>query len=510
MDAIQGNHFKDFLDVLFKRKILILLFLFATVITAVIGVSFFQEVEYEAHSKILIETNRGFVSDLSLPIDGARRHEGGTNLDQQVDLALQVLNGNYLAHGVANKVGPTVIYEDLADLSPGMRKQLLIALGWENAVDHHDMPIAEIAALRLQDSIITHRAGNYSSIINISFRHEDPAIAAEVVNAVDDLFLEHNLQLRKKPRLSKFFQEEFDVKKEKLATAEQNIKAFKEKHGITSTLEEHISLIMEQRVTHQTLLDEAASQEAELRDKYRQLNNQLAVTADPEVVNTLRDKLFDLQIKEDRLASQRDADVSDIENIRKEIQGVRNKLDELGYEKPVTLNNEDESLYAGLQSKTQQAKMNANTIKARNAAMRSNLARYDNQLRKLDSLEEEFNHLQEELSIAQNSFRLYQMKFEEFRISDALDAVGIGNVKVLEPARVPLSPIPPKTALILLLSLFFGSLGGIGLALMLELLSGTLSKKEDTEHYLKRPVLATIPEYDTGTVPQLLDRRSSI
>ena len=48
MDSIQGNYFKDFLDVLFKRKVMILLFFLATVLTAMIGVSFSQKVKYEA------------------------------------------------------------------------------------------------------------------------------------------------------------------------------------------------------------------------------------------------------------------------------------------------------------------------------------------------------------------------------------------------------------------------------------------------------------------------------
>ena len=38
----------------------------------------------------------------------------------------------------------------------------------------------------------------------------------------------------------------------------------------------------------------------------------------------------------------------------------------------------------------------------------------------------------------------------------------------------------------------------MGLALFIELFSGTLKKREDTEQYLKRPVLATIPEYESG------------
>jgi len=139
-----------------------------------------------------------------------------------------------------------------------------------------------------------------------------------------------------------------------------------------------------------------------------------------------------------------------------------------------------------------------NSVRARRDAITAQLSEYDAEIKKLDSLRAEFLRHEEEVSMARKSYRLYQTKFEEFNISDALDAEGIANIQILDVASIPLSPIPPKTKLILLLSIFFGAVGGMGLALFIELFGGTLKKKEDTEQYLKRPVLATIPEYETG------------
>ena len=499
MDSIQGNFFKDFLDVLFKRKVMILLFFLATVLTAMIGVSFSQKVQYEAHSKILIESNRGFVSDRSLPTDDLRRRAGGLSLEQQIDLALQVIKDNELTTRVVDKIGPTVIYEDIE--KPGLMKKLLLALGLRSQKDENAAPVTEIAALMLQEELIVLRTGRDSSIINVGFRHKNPEVAANVVNSVVDLYFERHLGLRKKPQLTKFFQEQFVAKKAALAEAERNLQEFKDSYDMTSSPEEAIGFLLAQKTKNQAELDETTSQEAELGNEVKLLRHQLANTAkNPEAINTLHKKLVGLQIREGELSIRFKDDSRTMKNLRTEIRQTEEKLEELGYNKRYGSKSlsSSSSLYGDLQGKLLQTELEANSLKVRREVITAQLAEYDARIKKLDGLEAEFLRREQEMSMARKSYRLYQTKFEEFRISDALDAEGIANIKVLDVARIPLNPIPPKTALILLLSIFFGVVGGMGLALFIELFSGTLKKREDTEQYLKRPVLATIPEYEPG------------
>ena len=500
MDSIQGNYFKDFLDVLFKRKVIILLFFLATVLTAMIGVSFSQKVKYEAYSTILIEASRGYVSERSLPThDPRRRNADGPSRAQQVDLALQVLKGNKLATQVIEKIAPTRIYKDIGE--PGLKKKLLRALGLSSPVDEQEIPLVEIAALKLQEELMVLRTGEHSSIILVAFQHEDPEIAADVVNSLVDLYFERHLWLRKKPRLTSFFQEQFAVKKSELENAELNLQEFKDSYDMTSSPEEAIGFLLAQKTKNQAELDETTSQEAELGNEVKLLRHQLANTAkNPEAINTLHKKLVGLQIREGELSIRFKDDSRTMKNLRTEIRQTEEKLEELGYNKRYGSKSlsSSSSLYGDLQGKLLQTELEANSLKVRREVITAQLAEYDARIKKLDGLEAEFLRREQEMSMARKSYRLYQTKFEEFRISDALDAEGIANIKVLDVARIPLSPIPPKTALILLLSIFFGVVGGMGLALFIELFSGTLKKREDTEQYLKRPVLATIPEYEPG------------
>ena len=496
MDSIQGNQVKDFLDTVFKRKMIISLFFFTTVLTAVIGVLFFQPIKYSAYSKILIETSRGYFSDRSLPTDDPRRQVREPGLGQQIDVALEVLRDNELMTKVVNKIGPSVIYEDIG--KQGLKHRLLVALGLRSP---DTLPIATIAALWLQEELMVMRSGPESSIIEVAFQHKDPEIAANVVNSVVDFYVERHLALQKEPKLMKLFQVEFAAKKAELDDAERDFKEFKDTYDITSSPEDAIAFLQTQQQKNQAELDEVISQEAEVNDEVKQLRNQLSNTAkNPLAIRAFHENLIELQAKEAELSTLLQDEHPTMKELRAHIQHTQKKLEELGYTKRYGTRplNESSSLYGDLQEQLLQSELKVSSLKARKEAIGVQLVEYDTRIKKLNSLVDEFQHHEKNLSAARKSYSLYQTKFEEFRVSDALDERGIANIKVLEAARIPLSPIPSKSTLTMLLSIFFGLFGGIGLALFIEVFSGTLKKPEDTESYLKRPVLATIPEFESG------------
>jgi capsular polysaccharide biosynthesis protein len=58
---------------------------------------------------------------------------------------------------------------------------------------------------------------------------------------------------------------------------------------------------------------------------------------------------------------------------------------------------------------------------------------------------------------------------------------------------VPLKPVSPKVFLNLVLGLFLGALGALGLAFFLHYLDDSLETVEDVEHTLDVPVLISVP-----------------
>ena len=73
--------------------------------------------------------------------------------------------------------------------------------------------------------------------------------------------------------------------------------------------------------------------------------------------------------------------------------------------------------------------------------------------------------------------------------------------QVLDPANLPLNPIRPDRMMIVLVGLFAGLAGGVGLAFLLDNLNTSFKRSEDINSYVNVPLLATIPTLITrGTV----------
>jgi uncharacterized protein involved in exopolysaccharide biosynthesis len=81
-------------------------------------------------------------------------------------------------------------------------------------------------------------------------------------------------------------------------------------------------------------------------------------------------------------------------------------------------------------------------------------------------------------------------RFKEAGLSTALDT---SNVRVVEPATRPTSPIWPRVKLIRILSVMAGLVLGVGLAFLAEALDNRIRSPEDLERALGLPVLGVVP-----------------
>ena len=52
-----------------------------------------------------------------------------------------------------------------------------------------------------------------SNLIEIRFRHQDPVVAADVVNKLSELYLDRHLQVHKNPQSGSFFKHQFELLK---------------------------------------------------------------------------------------------------------------------------------------------------------------------------------------------------------------------------------------------------------------------------------------------------------
>jgi len=359
------------------------------------------------------------------------------------------------------------------------------------------------AVLRLQKDLSVE-AIKKSNVIEVKLKHRDPQMAATALNQLIELYMDRHLEVHKSPQSYKFFQEQSQILMSKLKDTEDRLEAFKKQHQVTS-LDEERSLLLGQEGLLRAEFNRTLSQLAETENRIVQIQQQLSATPrtvpteeeiehSPYMLNTLQARLVELELKEKELLTKYTEQSRLVENVRDEINIVRTKLSEQESKQYGRSRSGLNTTHQRLQEDLYRNKAELRALKAKEESQGSQLAEYRERLEKLNRMEVELKGLQRQVDVDQQNYRLYLTKFEESRISNAMDTEKIANVAQIQVATAPLKPVSPKVLLNLILGVFLGAFGALGLAFFMEYLDDSIEKPEDAEGSLHLPVLASIPE----------------
>lgn len=404
---------KNALHIVLRRKWLVLSVFVVSMTAAVLYADYSITPMYEATAQILVSPGREHVSDITIPTGGAVQPMLRFDAEEQVARAREILTGRFLAERVVQKVG--------ADSLFGRHV---------NPASAAAQARREEAAVNLFLKRVAADSAGRSSLVNIAFRHEDPQVAAQSVNTLADTYVERYVGMQKDPRTDAFFREQFDALKAKLAQAEANLLAFKQRHGIAASLDEEQDAIRQQQGVLRAELNDSRARQAELQSRAAEIHRQIA---------------------------------------------------------------EHGSLYGNLQSDLLHNGADEKAVRARQATLAGRVGELQGRLDGLERLRDEFNRLEKQVKADEDNYKLYVNKFEESRIAGAMDAERLVGVRVIERAQPPALPLPANRNRILLLGAALGLFGGLALAFVLHFLGRTVDTPEDVERLLDLPVLASTP-----------------
>jgi Mrp family chromosome partitioning ATPase len=127
---------------------------------------------------------------------------------------------------------------------------------------------------------------------------------------------------------------------------------------------------------------------------------------------------------------------------------------------------------------------------AREKAMKNAMGGYEAEAIDTNRKELQYGILEREVATNREIYNTLLGKIKE---SDITTGIIKSNLRLVEPATIPIAPVKPKKSLNLILSLIFGLLTGVGLAFFLEYLDRTLHNKDDAEKFLGLPILSEVP-----------------
>ena len=473
----RGN-LRDFLNIIFKHKSKIIIIFLTVVLTVTIG-TFLMSPIYEASAKILVKFGReNIYTPTSATGAGSQVISDLASKEDRLNSEVEIIGGRDLLEKVISDLGLKTIY-------PNIDKKPLISDPFSKKLTS-----LEKAVLLFQNELKVEVIKK-SDIINITFQHNNPVIAARVVNKLIDIFLEHHINAYKQSQNYDFFDEQVKLVEKRLKDSESELESFKNQNNISS-LKEQKTFLLQQISDLELELAKTRSEISEKMGKGQALNNYPSDPSaaeikfgqetdfNPYTVSNIRGRIADLKLKEQELLTKYNEQSLLVINIRKEIEKARQLLDK------------EEKTYHDKAVKTINDDLNA--LRSKEESQKKHLGKYQQELNIINSVEMRLNELERQAKLNEDSYQLYVKRMEEGRISNAMDNQKIANISVIEPALPPIKPVKPKTMLNIILSIILGGFAGVGTAFFIEYLSHTFSTREDVEKHLGLPVVGSIPD----------------
>jgi uncharacterized protein involved in exopolysaccharide biosynthesis len=465
---------RDVLTILFKHKFKILVVFLAIFIGATI-LSFQTHPLYEAKSVILVKFGREF---LQRPEAGAGE---GASVGPETIIRgeMSILTSRDLMNHVAKVVGPENLYPTSGKMPP-------------------NTTLEQAAAKLLEEDVRVASIGG--TLIQITFVHPRPDVAATAVNTLVDAFKDRHLEVFG-GKSTGFLENQAKAFQERLRESEGNLAGFKQRNQVFS-FEEQKTILIQQRATLDASLKIAQNQISELEARIAWIRGpnwsfeklpeaRTEPSTLPQQLSALQQQLTTLQQKEGESLLKYTESSAVVQSLRQEIRAVRDAIRKNYDEARVDLQKAREEQR---QIELRKAEGEMSVVRARVDSLRRQFVQVESGIRDLDMRGRELQDLKREASQEEENYRTYARKLEESLIIDDMDRRKMVAISVIEKA-VP-SPMPMKQKLgkrrMIAAGFFGGIVAGIVLALLLEFMAQGMTTPMSAEKRLGLPVMVAI------------------
>lgn len=501
-EGVVGSYsLRDVLSVVFKRRLLIAGFAaFVFSLTALF--TLLAKPVYQVSATLLVNKARAEVP--LAPTDSAQLIISQLS-EQDLNSEIEILKSRGLIEEVLRTldVDETVRPKSgLAATAKGAMKRIL----GQPELSYFDTLVLHLQA-RLEITPIRK-----SNVIRIAYRSLDPEWAHHVVETLIERYLDRRAQMYQSPQALAFFDRQMRTAEEQLRADERNLEQFVEAASITivkgpqgsDVLAPQKALIMERLASLESALGDAEVEyEATLREG-TSLSERLVEEPDRLVSSNRLNQdaaseeiergLAALRLERDRLLQDFKPDSRFVRDVETQILLAEQRLAELRSAKGVG-GTETNPIYQQLKSDLLRAEARLEGTGARMSSLSAQVAAERRKLEDLNSKAFDLENLRRRAQVSEEDYLLYRKKFEEARISAAMDRQKLINVAIAQPSQLPLQPESQGTVRRLLFGLAVGVLGGLGLAFAVEFyLDRSFTTGQDIERRLGIPHLTSIPD----------------
>ena len=355
-------------------------------------------------------------------------------------------------------------------------------------------------------SAVTVQPVQNTDHIRVRVRLPDPARAQALANALVQEFSAFNQEMSRRETRSalEFIEQQLGQVNERLRRSENALLQYKQQKRLVEPSQEakaridKLAELEKMRSSTAVSLSETDTRLRELEQQLKRvaptLTSSTTIATNP-LLQNYQVRLADLEVRLSGALQNLGPNHPQVAALRAEIQEVRERM---GREVERVVSAETQSLNPIYQGLTQQyigLQVERVALLARDQALRQLIDAEQAALMGLPGQELELLRLARDQRVNEEIYVLLRTRYEELRIQEAMVT---GNVRVVDPAVEPTTPVYPRPLLNLAVGTFLGAFVGIGLAFVLEFLDSTVAEEDDLERLLGAPVLGRIPVLRTG------------
>lgn len=457
--APREPHLLDYLIILRKHQWLIVTFML-TVVTVVTIASFKMKPVYEAAARVEVDKE----AQTMQPFADSNSFGEYEDSENYIETQTKILQSETLAL-------MTIKSMDLGRYPEFGGNPNAIAGQHSGGISHRPAILGAFLG-RLGVSRVPN-----SRLIQVQFAAEDPQLAAQVVNAHLQNFVEQNFRSKYDATIqaSNWLSAELEELRIKVENSENARIAYERENKIWQIDEK-------QDITTQKLADlSRAATDAQTDVVQKEALYRMAISADIDALPAARSNevISSLVRRKSELAQQ-----------------YADMVDQYGPNFPKVL-----------RIAAQQKALEENLASARKTMVQSIEEEYETSKshadllqEALDKQKEEANELAEKLvqyhilqHDAESNKQLYDGLLQKLKEAGITAGLRSSNIRVVDPALAPSAPSRPQKSRNIMLAILVGLVGGVGLALFREYLDNTVKSPDDIEALTGLPSLAVVP-----------------
>ncbi len=332
-------------------------------------------------------------------------------------------------------------------------------------------------------------------LIELQFTHNDPVVAAKVVNAIADAYVLQNLEqkVQNNAAAGDFLQKRVAELQSLIRSGEERLINYGKSNQILS-LDSTQNTVVQRFSDLNSKLGQAENDRITAEAAYRSvLQNPTAGTTaeskDPRTAG-LEAQLTTLRQKLEELKTEYTEEWGEVIQTRRQIASIEKEIQVTGRR--------------ALNTQVATLEQNFREAAARERELRSNFEKQRGEVVQQNEAAINYRIIQQDIDTNKT---LLDGLLQRSRETDVILNNTPNNVRVVDRALVPRSPAGPERTKNIIIA-FIASLGfGIGLSFLLNWLNDTISSTDDIESQISLPILGMIPATGSGLVKKLMPGR---